>query len=200
MFTGIITNLGKIQSLDFNDKKDLLIEISTPKDQIKRNLEIGCSISCNGICLTLTEKKTSDLDIILSFYASDETLQKTNLKSLAINDIINLEFAMQMGDEFGGHMVLGHVDDLAKIISIKEIKDSHQFTFETKNNLMKFIAKKGSATINGASLTVNEIKNNNFEINIIKHTLENTNFNQLKTGDLVNLEIDMVARYLERLC
>jgi riboflavin synthase len=195
MFTGIITQLGKIESLDFNQKKDLLLEISS-NQKMNRKLEIGCSIACNGICLTLISKKNSSTKTIFAFQASDETCKKTNLKNWKIGEIINLEFALRAGDELGGHMVLGHVDDVAKVKSIKKIKDSHQFIFETKKDLMKFIAPKGSITLNGVSLTVNEVTKNNFSVNIIKHTLDNTNFLQLKTSDLVNLEIDVIARYI----
>lgn len=198
MFTGIITNIGIVKNLQSSEKEDLLIEISTINN-IQKKLDIGCSIACNGVCLTLIKKEALNDKISLFFQASKETLDKSNLKFMKINDEINLEFAMQIGDEFGGHMVLGHVDDCAKIIAIEKIQDSLKFTFETKKDLMKFIAKKGSITINGTSLTVNEIGENSFEINLIKHSFENTNFKNYKINDLVNLEVDMIARYLERL-
>lgn len=199
MFTGIITNLGVVEEIKSNVKKDLLIKISAAKNSIKRKLEIGCSISCNGICLTLIEKKISPKKITLAFQASNETCAKTNLKNWKIGQTINLEFAMRMGDEFGGHMVLGHVDGTAKIKAIKPIKDSRQFTFVTEKKLMKFISEKGSITLNGVSLTVNEVTKNSFNVNVILHTLKNTDFQNSKIGDLINLEIDAMARYAEKI-
>ena len=114
--------------------------------------------------------------------------------------MINLEFAMKLGDEFGGHMVSGHVDGCAKISQIEQIKDSHKFTFTTDKNFSKFISEKGSVTLNGTSLTVNEVEEKgSFSVNLISHTIENTSFKLAKIGDAVNLEIDMIARYLDRL-
>lgn len=195
MFTGIITNLGEISDIKINNNKDLLLKVRVDKTTIKRQLEIGCSISCNGICLTLIKKTTTDDKIDLSFQASQETCEKTTLKNWKIGQIINLEFALRMGDELGGHMVLGHVDDIAQIIEIKQVKESHKFTFSAPKNLMKFISEKGSVTLDGTSLTINEVDDNKFSINIIWHTLENTIFKNLKENDLVNLEVDAMARY-----
>ena len=199
MFTGIITNIGIIEELKKSAKKDLLVKISAIKKEIKRKLEIGCSIACNGICLTLIKKEISEKRVIFSFQASSETLNKTNLKNWKIGDLVNLEFALRVGDELGGHMTLGHIDGCAKIISIKQIEDSWKFDFKAKKDLMKFIAKKGSITINGVSLTVNKVMGDSFSVNLIKHSMENTNFKNLSTNDFVNLEIDLLARYLWRL-
>ena len=196
MFTGIITHLGLIQSITRDDNKDLLLEILT-QHNIERTLEIGCSIAINGICLTLTRKETSDISdhLALFFQASDETCQKTTLKDWQKKQEVNLEFALRMGDELGGHMVLGHVDSIAKISAITTIKDSHQFTFEAPHDLMKFIVEKGSVTLNGTSLTVNEVKENSFNVNIIEHTIKHTIFKHAAIGSFVNLEIDALARY-----
>ena len=199
MFTGIITNLANVESLNRNKSQDLLLKISTDKSKIERKLEIGCSIACNGVCLTLIEKKIAGKKIIFSFQASNETCDKTTLKNWQIGKEINLEFAMRMGDEFGGHMVLGHVDATSQIKAIKRIKDSHKFTFSAPKNLMKFIAAKGSVTLDGTSLTVNEVEKNQFSINAIEHTLKNTAFKNSQIGDLVNLEIDAIARYVSNL-
>jgi riboflavin synthase len=199
MFTGIITNLGKIEATEFNAKKDLLLKISAKKNEIKRSLEIGCSIACNGICLTLIAKKIIGTKVIFSFQASNETCKKTTLSNWSIGQLINLEFALRVGDELGGHMVLGHVDGKAKITKIKSIKDSHQFVFTTEQRLMEFIVEKGSVTLNGTSLTVNEVTKNSFSINIIPHTIKNTVFQNSKIGDLVNLEIDALARYAKKI-
>jgi riboflavin synthase len=198
MFTGIITNIGTIENLEYSKTKDLLMKISVTKTP-KRKLEIGCSISCNGACLTLIEKKISGKKNILSFQVSNETLAKTNLKNLKLAEKINLEFAMQLGDELGGHMVSGHIDGCAKISKITKIKDSYKFAFETEKKLMKFISKKGSVTLNGVSLTVNEVKENSFCVNLIHHTIDNTTFKYANIGNLVNLEIDLLARYIGEL-
>lgn len=199
MFTGIITHIAVVEALEVNAKKDLLLKVSAPKNSIKRKLEIGCSIACNGICLTLISKKISGTKIIFSFQASKETCDKTTLKNWKVGKKINLEFALRMGDELGGHMVLGHVDDVAKIVKIKAVKDSHLFIFKTKRALMKFITQKGSIVIDGISLTVNEVEGENFSLNIIPHTLANTVLASAKSGDEVNLEIDAIARYTAKL-
>jgi riboflavin synthase len=197
MFTGIITNLGKIEELKFSAKKDCSIKISTNK-VAKKTLAIGCSIACNGICLTLVKKEILAKKNIFFFQASEETISKTNLKNWKIGDLVNLEFSLKVGDELGGHMVLGHVDATAQVKAIEQIKDSHKFTFEAPKDLMKFIAPKGSIVLNGASLTVNCVQKNSFSINIIPHTFSHTNFQNLRVNDLVNLEIDVIARYLQR--
>lgn len=196
MFTGIITHLGLIQSITRDDNKDLLLKVLT-KHNIERTLEIGCSIAINGVCLTLTKKEIPDITdhLTLFFQASDETCQKTTLKNWQKNQEVNLEFALRMGDELGGHMVLGHVDATANINAITTIKDSHQFTFEAPENLMKFIVEKGSVTLDGTSLTVNEVTKNSFNVNIIEHTIKNTIFKNAAIGSFVNLEIDALARY-----
>ena len=198
MFTGIITNLGTVEELKTNSKKDLLLKISTKK-VTGRKLEIGCSIACNGVCLTLIKKEIKGTKNIFSFQASNETLQKTTLKNWQVGDVINLEFALRMGDELGGHLVSGHVDAVGKISAIKAIKESHKFTFSAPKELMKFIAAKGSVTIDGTSLTVNEVDKNSFSVNLIAHTIANTKFKNSKVGDSVNLEIDLLARYFERM-
>lgn len=190
MFTGIIAQLGKVTELKQNSKKDLLLKISVA-GKINRKLTIGCSIACNGICLTLVEQKKN----ILTFQASKATRDKTTLAKWKIGHIINLEFALRVGDELGGHLVLGHVDATAKIKKIEAVNDSKKFTFEAPKNLMKFIASKGSVTLDGTSLTVNEVKKNLFSVNLILHTITNTTFSNAIVGDLVNLEIDTIARY-----
>ncbi len=198
MFTGIITHLGQVEVLEMNSKKDLLLKISTNK-VTNRKLEIGCSIACNGTCLTLIKKEIKGKKHIFSFQASKETLAKTTLKNWQVGDIINLEFALRMGDELGGHLVSGHIDAVGKISEITTIKDSHKFTFNAPQDLMKFIATKGSITIDGTSLTVNEVTKNSFSVNLIAHTIKNTIFQNSKVGDAVNLEIDLLARYFERM-
>ncbi len=199
MFTGIITNLGIVESLKRNKKNDLLLKISTAKDSVKRKLEIGCSIACNGICLTLIEKKISGKKVTFSFQASDETIAKTNLKNWQIGNLVNLEFSLRLGDELSGHMVLGHIDDCVKILAIEKIKDSFKFSFENKKGLRPFISQKCSVTLDGVSLTVNEVQNNCFSVNIIPHTFSNTCFKNYTVSDSVNIEIDLIARHLKNL-
>ncbi len=199
MFTGIITHLATLKNLEFNARKDAILILEIEKIAVDRKLKIGCSIACNGICLTLISQKIVKENLLLSFQASQETCSKTTLKNWQINQKINLEFSMRLNDEFGGHLVSGHVDDISKIISIKNIKESWKFDFEIPKNLQKFIAPKGSVTINGTSLTINAVSTKIFSINIIKHTMENTIFQHSKVGDLVNLEIDLIARYLSQL-
>jgi len=199
MFTGIITHSGIVEALEANAKKDLLLKISTQKNSVKRKLEIGCSIACSGICLTLISKKIVGTKIIFSFQASKETCEKTSLKNWQVGKEVNLEFALRMGDELGGHMVLGHVDTIAKIAQIKKIKDSTEFIFQTKKELMKFITPKGSIVLDGISLTVNDVKSDKFSVNIIPHTLANTALKAAKIGDEVNLEIDVIARYAAKI-
>jgi len=199
LFTGIITNIATIEAVRKNKNSDLLLEISLPTKSFKRPLDLGCSIACNGICLTLVTKKNLKEKTLLSFQASKETCDKTTISNWLKGQKINLEFALRVGDELGGHMVLGHVDDVIEITAIKKIKESHQFTFLAPQKLIKFISKKGSVTLDGTSLTVNEVKKNFFSVNIISHTLENTVFGSYKIGDSLNIEIDAMARYVAQI-
>lgn len=195
MFTGIITNIGTVQNLVYSSNQDLLITINL-SDQTNRNLETGCSIACNGVCLTLVRQELSNL----FFQASAKTLSKTNIKNWQIGDKINIEFALRMGDELGGHLVAGHIDDVVRVRKINPVNnDSWHFIIELPQNLKKFIAPKGSVVLNGVSLTVNEVFADEFSVNIIKHTFDHTNFSNLKIGDYLNLEVDLIARYLEKL-
>ena len=192
MFTGIITNFAVVRNIDFTDGKDCLLEIELDK-KVSRSFDIGCSIACNGICLTLVKKE----DLRLFFEASKETAQVTTLKNWQVGQKINIEFALRLGDEFGGHIVSGHVDGVAKLAEVTKIQDSWKMKFELSDaNLMKFIAKKGSICIDGISLTVNEVFGNGFEVNIISHSFKNTNLGELKVGGEVNIEVDLLARYV----
>ncbi len=196
MFTGIITNIGSITDLSYSSNQDLLIIIKSNKNPSNRNFELGCSIACNGICLTLVRQEFD----YFYFQASSETLSKTNIKNWQIGDKVNLEFSLRMGDELGGHLVSGHIDSVAKVLEINQINaDSRQFSIATPLALKKFITQKGSVVLNGVSLTVNEVFADKFMVNIIKHTFEHTNFVDLKIGDYLNLEVDLIARYLEKL-
>ncbi len=198
MFTGIVTNIGRVEEINLNQKQDLLLKISVT-EKINRKLEIGCSIACNGICLTLISKKTSGKKNVFSFQASKETCVKTTLANWRIGELINLEFSLRLGDELGGHLVSGHIDGVVKITKIIAVKDSKKFIFAAKKDLLKFIAPKGSVALNGVSLTVNEVTKNSFSVNLIPHTIAHTAFKNSKIGDTINLEIDTLARYAAKI-
>jgi riboflavin synthase len=191
MFTGIITDIGTVHSIE-NKAGDWRIAIRTNFDLSKT--EIGASIACAGCCLTVVEKTGS------GFYVdvSNETLSKTNIGSWAAGSKINLEQALKMGDELGGHIVSGHVDGLATVKSIQAEGDSWRLVFESPEKLAGMIAPKGSVALDGVSLTVNEVNETQFGVNIIPHTWKNTTFGDLQEGQTVHLEVDMLARYVAR--
>jgi riboflavin synthase len=191
MFTGIITDLGRVKSIQKTG--DTRFEFETSYDL--STVQIGASIACDGGCMTVIEKGNDWFAIS----ASAESLSKTTMGSWTVGRHVNLERACRVGDELGGHIVSGHVDGLAEVISITQEGDSHRFKFKAPQELKNFIAYKGSVTLNGVSLTVNEVEDDVFGINIIPHTLEVTTFGQVKVSDKINLEIDMLARYVQRL-
>ena len=158
-------------------------------------LILGASISCSGICLTLKEIK----DNLLFFDVSNETASKTNFLSWVVGSFVNIERSLKVGDEIGGHFVYGHVDTTALINEIEKIDGSYKLMFELDNSFSKFLASKGSVTIDGVSLTVNDVQQNTFCVNIIPFTWSNTCFSSYKEGSTVNIEIDILARYLEKL-
>lgn len=194
MFTGIIQDLGTIQSLKTNGT-DTTITVAT-KHLGLADAHIGDSIAVNGVCLTATsidgDNYTADI--------SHETLQKTTLKNLSVGQTVNLEKALTLSTPLGGHLVSGHVDGVGKLV--KKIPDgnSTRYYFSAPKDLMKYLAPKGSITIEGISLTVNNVDDttHGFDVAIIPHTEEKTNLGQLTIGDGVNLEIDLVARYISR--
>ena len=194
MFTGIITDVGRVRNIE--KRGDTHVVIATNYDA--STIQIGASIACSGICLTVVDKGTQK-DRWFAATASGETLSKTTLEHWRVNDPVNLERPMRVGDEFGGHIVSGHVDGVAIVkLSVPE-GESTRLTFELPVSLAKFIAPKGSVALNGVSLTVNEVKNTRFGVNIIPHTLKVTTFGRFKPGSMVNLEVDLMARYVARL-
>ncbi len=193
MFTGIVTDLGQVRQVHRAPGQDARFEISTHYDL--SDVAIGASIAHNGVCLTVIETG-ADWYVI---QASDETLSKTTLGQWTVGAKVNLERALKLGDEMGGHVVSGHVDGVAKVVSIRPENESMRFTFEAPENLARFVASKGSVALDGVSLTVNEVDGRRFGINIIPHTQSVTTFGSLAEGDLVNMEIDMLARYVARL-
>ena len=163
-----------------------------------KSIDIGASIACSGVCLTVIEKMHNPSPRF-AVEASAETLNVTTAKNWAVGTKLNLERALKMGDELGGHIVSGHVDGIAEIKSIEPDGDSLRFVFAAPEALAMFIASKGSVTLDGTSLTVNEVRGNNFGVNMIPHTQAVTTWGQSKSGDLINIEIDVLARYVARL-
>lgn len=190
MFTGIITDIGTVVDISKTRDTRLVIETSFPLEQV----EIGASIACSGVCLTVIEKAEHQFVV----EASEETLACTTLQYWKKGERINLERALKMGDELGGHLVSGHVDGVGKIQEITVVDGSHSIVFTMPNALAPFVAQKGSITIDGVSLTVNNVTKETFSVNIIPHTWEYTTFSFKRAGDKVNLEIDVIARYIAR--
>ena len=191
MFTGIVTDIGTIQKTE--ERGDLHARISCSYDVDA--VDLGASIACDGVCLTVVAKG----DVWFEVDISTETVSKTNLDTWQSGKRINLERALKLGDELGGHIVSGHVDGLATIIKMQGEGDSTRVTLTAPDHLSKFIAQKGSVTLNGASLTVNDVNGSEFDINFIPHTKTHTTWGEAKVGDRVNLEIDTMARYVARL-
>jgi len=179
MFTGIVTDKGQIAKV--TPGGDTRVRIHTGYDA--NGIDLGASIACDGCCLTVVAKG----------------LKKTNLGNWTKGQEVNLERALRLGDELGGHLVSGHVDGVAEVTVIQDEGDSTRMTFEAPGDLAKFIAPKGSVVLNGTSLTVNEVDGNSFGINLIPHTKAVTTWGQTKMGDQINLEIDTLARYVARL-
>lgn len=195
MFTGIITDKGAVRAL--HQSGDLTARIGTSYDT--SGIDLGASIACDGVCLTVVELGPDWFDVQISA----ETLSKTNITSNVsgwqIGRPVNLERALKLGDELGGHIVSGHVDGVAEIVSIRDEGDSTRVTFKAPDDLARFIPPKGSVALNGTSLTVNEVNGAAFGVNFIPHTKEQTTWGTAQVGDLVNLEIDTLARYVARL-
>ena len=192
MFSGIIENKGFV--FKFEKQKDFRLVLDTNLKY--KDIKKGSSVCCNGICLTVISKKKKKKFTQLSFDVSQETINCSNFNVIKKGDEINIEKSLRVGDEISGHFVFGHVDDTSKLISIKKVGDSHEIKLEISKKIKKFIAKKGSVSINGISLTVNQVKNNFIVLNIIPFTWLNTNLKGLKIGDRINLEVDMLARYV----
>jgi riboflavin synthase len=193
MFTGIVVAKGVITSSESFDG-DLRIRFDAPRD-LMQGCGVGDSISVSGVCLTMLEPDAEGFSADVSV----ETLDKTSLGARGPGDSVNLELAMRASDRFGGHLVSGHVDGLATLLERKVDARSERFLFETGRGLARYIAPKGSACLDGVSLTVNEVDDNRFSICVIPHTLEVTTLGDLAVGDKVNLEVDLIARYLDRL-
>jgi riboflavin synthase len=196
MFTGIITDLGTLLHLE-GGAENLRLSIGTTYDP--RSIDLGASIACNGICLTVVEKGEYEHGAYFSVDASPHTQAVTTLGRWQVGQAINLERALKIGDELGGHLVTGHVDGLAAVISVKPSGDSVAYVLEAPASLASFIAPKGSVTLDGVSLTVTDVKGTFFGITIIPHTLAATTWHAAQPGDEMNIEIDLVARYIKRM-
>ncbi|WP_448528540.1 riboflavin synthase [Raineya sp.] len=192
MFTGIIETLAVVEKIE-KDQENLIFTLQTP---LAQELKIDQSLAHNGVCLTVTHTNQQDLYQVT---AIQETLRKTNLTTWKVGDKINLERAMLMGGRLDGHIVQGHVDEIGTCTDIQDEQGSWLFTFEYSSHSANITIEKGSIAINGVSLTVVNSQKNRFSVAIIPYTYEHTNFHQLKVGDKVNLEFDMIGKYLQKL-
>ena len=191
MFTGIIESLGKITNIQL-DRENIDFTI---KSDISKELKIDQSVSHNGVCLTVVEANIESHVVT----AVKETLDKSALKSLSLNSFVNLERAMKLGERLDGHMVQGHVDGVAKCIDVSSNDGSWVYSFEFDISKETLLIEKGSICINGVSLTIFGLNKNTFKVTIIPYTYENTSFKNLEAGDMVNIEYDMIGKYLARL-
>ncbi|MBT8476558.1 MAG: riboflavin synthase [Alphaproteobacteria bacterium] len=194
MFTGIVTDMGEILAVE--QAGDMRVRIGTGYDI--DGIDIGASIACDGVCLTVVDLG-DDPRNWFDVQVSAETISKTNLDTWAPGRTVNLERALKVGDELGGHIVSGHVDGLAEVVEMRDEGDSTRVVFEAPDALARFIAPKGSVALNGTSLTVNEVEGRRFGVNFIPHTKEVTTWGRVAVGDRINLEIDTLARYVARL-
>ena len=197
MFTGLVTDVGEIRSVkpSVNNLSRITIFCGYPRTELAQ----GASIACSGICLTVVDTGEEDGRVWFAVDAAAETLSVTTAGRWRHGTRINLERSLKLGDELGGHLVAGHVDGLANVVSREDMTDMARFTLRTPAALARFIAPKGSVTLDGVSLTVNTVEGDTFSVLIIPHTLQVTSSGDLKQGDDVNLEIDTMARYAARL-
>ena len=193
MFTGIIKAKGSIGAIEKRGG-DVRLRVTTP-DLPWSEYEIGDSIAVNGVCLTAVRLLDNGFDTDVSV----ETLDVTTLKQLAVGDAVNLEPALRVGDALGGHLVSGHVDGIGRMTARADDARSIRMTFEVPDELSRYIAKKGSICVDGVSLTINEVSGNTFGLNIIPHTAEVTTMGAYEAGTAVNIEVDLLARYIERM-
>ena len=189
MFTGITTHSGFVKKINEKLRGEYTIESNIDLSDIK----VGSSILCSGICLTIIKKEKN----VFVVNISEETLRVTNSKNWTIGTKLNLEKSLKLGDELGGHIVTGHIDKTTCLLNKKKLQKSLILFFELPKELQRFVCKKGSIAIDGISLTVNDVEDGSFSISIIPHTSDITTLGNIKKGDIVNLEIDILARYIE---
>ena len=197
MFTGIVTDVGRVREV--RQEGDLRARIGTAYDVA--GIDIGASIACEGVCLTVVDRGIDAGQGWFDVQISAETVSKTNIgrKPWAPGRRLNLERALKVGDELGGHIVSGHVDGTAEVVGLRAEGDSLRVTFRAPEDFARFIASKGSVALNGTSLTVNEVEGRDFGVNLIPHTRAVTTWGDVALGDAVNLEVDTMARYVARL-
>ena len=189
MFTGIIEQLGTIKSIE---SKENLIVLKVDTSSLAKKIKLGDSVAINGVCLTATNKKGS----VVSFDLMKETIDHTSLKTLNVGSPVNLELALQSGSRFGGHFVTGHVDELGKILKIEKAKNWVSMTVSISKANRKYIVPKGSITLDGISLTVGRVGTTSFSVYLIPYTLQVTNLGTKKMGDGINIETDILAKYI----
>ena len=192
MFSGIIEQVGEV--INIEDRGDRRLAIKTKF--AKKDIKIGSSVCCNGVCLTVHTIKKNKANLVLSFDVSKETLKCTNFNNLYSGSLINLEKSLKVGDEISGHFVFGHVDTVSKLKSKKKSGKSYILEFTMPKNIRKLVTKKGSISINGISLTVNKTTKDCFFVNIVDYTWNHTNLRKISLKDIVNIEVDMLARYV----
>lgn len=192
MFTGIVEEIGRIQNIKNNIKSSVL---KIEGEKVFGDIHVGDSISVNGVCLTVTsfDAKTFTADVM------NETIRKSSLGRLKKGDYVNLERAMSANGRFGGHIVSGHIDGTGKITNIDKDDNAICYTIKVEGNLMKYIVEKGSIAIDGISLTVAKVSNSNFSVSIIPHTAQETILSHKSVGDIVNIENDIIGKYVEKL-
>ncbi|HEX4157384.1 MAG TPA: riboflavin synthase [Rhizomicrobium sp.] len=194
MFTGIVADIGTVRRIE--KRGDTHVAIATHFDAGK--IAIGASIACAGVCLTVVEKGSS-ADCWFAVTASEETLSRTNLGGWQTGRHVNLERPLRVGDELGGHIITGHIDGTAEVLSVVSEGESVCMTFELPEDFARFVAPKGSIALDGVSLTVNDVDGRRFGVNLIPHTLKVTTLGEARLGDRLNFEIDVLARYVARL-
>ena len=197
MFTGIVTEIGEVVAVEPRAQGLVRLKIACGYDA--DTIAVGASIACSGVCLTVVAHGKEGARAWFAVEAAVETLRVTTAGRWQKGTRINLERPLKLGDELGGHVVAGHADGLAKVITREDLTDMAQFTFRSPAQLSRFIATKGSVALDGVSLTVNEVAGDTFTVLIIPHTLKVTTLGRLAAGDAVNLEIDLMARYVARL-
>ena len=190
MFNGIIFNKGLITKIS---KRSKGINIFVKSDLKLSNKDLGVSVACDGVCLTLIQIKKK----IMEFYLSNETVRRSKFKFLKIKDLINLELPLKYGQKISGHICQGHVDTTGKILNVKKVDKSYIFDFEINSKARKDIIEKASICVNGISLTISRVTNKGFQIWVIPHTFKSTNLSKIKKGSLVNIEIDILSKYVK---
>ena len=196
MFTGIVTDVGRVTRVDErNDVRRIAIACGYDAATI----DIGASIACSGICLTVVAREPAEKGCVFEVEAAPETLTVTTAQAWNVGARINLERSLRLGDELGGHMVSGHVDGLATIVAREDFSETTKFVFEAPHELARFIAAKGSVALDGTSLTVNGVDGDRFDCLLIPHTLKVTTWGERQVGDRINLEVDTIARYVARI-